>query len=176
MWKHVSMDFIEGLPKSKGKEVIFVVVDRLSKFTDFIPFAHPFIVMKVATTFIDNVLKLHGPPLAIVSDHDRIFTSKLWQHIFRSMGSELRHSSAYHPQSDGHAKCVNPCIVNYLRCEASEKLTKWTSHLAMAEDCYKSYFHSSLQKIHLNRCTDTHPQAFVKTSSLTILVLKQSTL
>lgn len=73
VWTQVSMDFIEGLPKSNGKEVIFVVVDRLSKFAHFIPLSHPFTVQTVARAFINNLLKLHGPPLAIVSDRDRIF-------------------------------------------------------------------------------------------------------
>lgn len=101
------MDFIEGLPKSHGQDVIFVVVDRLSKFAHFIPLSHPFTVQTVAEAFIDNVLKLHGPPLAIVSDRDRIFTSQLWQDIFKGMGTELRYSSAYYPESDGQTENVN---------------------------------------------------------------------
>ena len=86
------MDFVEGLPKSDGKELILVVVERLSKFSHFIPLAHPYTVQTVAREFIDNVLKLHGPPLAIVSHRDKIFTSKIWQDIFVAMGTELRHS------------------------------------------------------------------------------------
>lgn len=96
VWTHVSMDFIEGLPKSEGKEVIFVVVDRLSKFAHFIPLSHPYTTQTVARAFVDNVLKLHGPPVAIVSDRDTIFTSKLWQDIFSAMGIDLRYSSSYH--------------------------------------------------------------------------------
>lgn len=146
VWTHVSMDFVEGLPKSNGYDVIFVVVDRLSKFAHFIPLAHPFTVQTVARAFIDNVLKLHGPPMTIVSDRDRIFTSKLWQDIFTAMGIELRYSSAYHPQSDGQTERVNQCIENYLRCMISTEPKKWALHLSMAEYWYNTSFHSSLKK------------------------------
>lgn len=103
-WSHISMDFIEGLPKSQGKEVIFVVVDRLTKFAHFLPLSHPFNVQTVAQAFIDNIIRLHGPPIAIVSDRDKFFTSQLWKDIFSAMKVDLRYSSAYHPQSDGGRK------------------------------------------------------------------------
>jgi hypothetical protein len=113
-WTHISMDFIEGLPKSNGKEIIMVVVDRLTKYAHFIPLAHPNTVQTVAQAFIDNIIKLHGHPLAIVSDRDRIFTSAMWKGIFGALQVKLRYSSAYHPQSDGQTERVNQCVENYL--------------------------------------------------------------
>lgn len=49
-WTSVGMDFITGLPKSKGKEVIMVVVDRLTKYAHFIALAHPYHAIDVLKT------------------------------------------------------------------------------------------------------------------------------
>lgn len=40
--KDISMDFIGGLPKSNGKDMIYVVVDRFSKAADFMPLPNPY--------------------------------------------------------------------------------------------------------------------------------------
>jgi hypothetical protein len=71
------MDFIEGLPKSSSKNVILVVVDRVIKYDYFLPLAHPYTVQTLAQLFLGQVFKLHGPAVAIVTDRDQIFTSKL---------------------------------------------------------------------------------------------------
>lgn len=41
IWSFISMDIIEGLPVSKRHIVIMVVIDRLSKYSHFIPIIHP---------------------------------------------------------------------------------------------------------------------------------------
>jgi len=51
-WEEVSMDFVIGLPKSKGKSVIMVVVDRLTKYSHFCALSHPFKVSTVSTAFM----------------------------------------------------------------------------------------------------------------------------
>lgn len=82
IWESISMDFIEGLPKSQEKQVIFVVVDRLSKYAHFLAMSHPFTALDVAYLFLDSIYKLHGMPASIVSDRDSIFVSQVWTEFF----------------------------------------------------------------------------------------------
>lgn len=67
------MDFIEGLSKFEGKDVILVVVDRLTKFAHFISLTHPFTTQEVARVFLDTVAKVRWIPKSIVSDRDKVF-------------------------------------------------------------------------------------------------------
>jgi len=145
-WQVVSLDFIEGLPKSKTFNCILVVVDKFSKCAHFIALSHPFTAMQVALHYIDSVFKLHGLPQAIISDRDKIFTSSLWQTLFKLTGTELRMNSAYHPQTDGQIERVNQCLETYLRCFAHDCPTKWSQWLSLAKFWYNTSFHSSLNK------------------------------
>ena len=110
------MDFVEGLPMSGSANCIMVVVDKFTRYAHFIPLRHPFTTTKVALAYMDNVFKLHSLPKTMVSDRDPIFTSQFWHELFSQLGSELRMSSAYHPQTDGQSERVNQCLEIYLRC------------------------------------------------------------
>lgn len=77
------MNFIEGLPSSKGYTVIMVDDDRLSKFVHFVALKHPFTTIIVAKAFVENVVRLHGIPTSIVSDHDKVFISSFWKTLFQ---------------------------------------------------------------------------------------------
>jgi transposase InsO family protein len=123
-WQVISMDFVEELPVSHGQNCILVVVDLFSKYSHFIGLKHPFTALSVAKLFMLHVYKLHGLPTAIISDRDRIFTSQLWQELFRLAGVELCISSAYHPQSDGQTEHVNQSMEAFLRCFANAVPTK----------------------------------------------------
>ncbi|XP_075074667.1 uncharacterized protein LOC142162239 [Nicotiana tabacum] len=73
-WSNISMDFIEGLTKSQGKSIIWVVVDRLTKYAHFIGLSHPYFANELAKIFMEQLYNLHGLPEDIISDRDPIFT------------------------------------------------------------------------------------------------------
>ncbi|KAK9175296.1 hypothetical protein WN944_027302 [Citrus x changshan-huyou] len=142
-WTDISIDFIEGLPKSSGKQIIFVVVDRLSKYAHFMPLSHPYTALDVAQLFLDNVYKLHGLPNSIVSNRDKVFTSTFWQSLFSLLNVNLLMSTAYHPQTDGQIEVVNKCLEQYLRCMTGDRPKEWVKWLPLAEWWYNTSYHLS---------------------------------
>ncbi|RDX87759.1 hypothetical protein CR513_30729, partial [Mucuna pruriens] len=104
IWEEVSIDFIIGLPKSKGYEGILVVVDRLSKYSHFIPLKYPYTARMVAEIFAKEIVRLHGIPTTIVSDQDPIFVSNFRKELFKLQGTQLKMSSAHHPKIDAQTE------------------------------------------------------------------------
>jgi hypothetical protein len=60
----------------RNANCILVVVDKFTKFAHFIPMRHSYTVESVAKLFLEHVYRLHGLPESIVSDRDKIFTSR----------------------------------------------------------------------------------------------------
>lgn len=94
-WQEITMDFIEALPKSEGKDTILVVIDRLTKYANFVSLAHPFTAPQVARAFLDTVYRLHGLPRTILTDRDKVFTSQVWQELFKMIGIKLCNDPAH---------------------------------------------------------------------------------
>jgi transposase InsO family protein len=108
------MDFIEGLPRSGQANCIMVVIDKFSKYSHCILLLHPFTASVLAQEFLNNIYKLHGIPMAIISDRDKVFTSKFWRELFKLANVTLQLISSYHPQTDGQTERVNQCLETYL--------------------------------------------------------------
>ena len=143
-WTEITMDFIVSLPSSYGFLTIFVVVDRLTKTAHFHALKKRFSAKTVTMIFLDNIVKLHGFPIGIVSDHDPIFLSAFWQQLMKFGGTTLHYSTAYHPQADGQTEVVNQCLEQYLRSFTSENPKEWHTYLAWAELCYNTTYHTAI--------------------------------
>ena len=77
-WESVSMDFITGLPKSQGKDSIYVVVDKLTKYAHFFAVTSIIFASEVSSVLFKDIFRLHGPPKIIINDRDSQFASTLW--------------------------------------------------------------------------------------------------
>jgi hypothetical protein len=76
-------------------------VDRLTKSAHFLPVKTTYNVAKLTEIYIEEIVRLHGVPSSIISDRNPKFTSHFWRALHEALGTELRLSSAYHPQTDG---------------------------------------------------------------------------
>ncbi|XP_058757747.1 uncharacterized protein LOC131631003 [Vicia villosa] len=144
VWDELSMDFITHLPNSFGHTTIWVICDRLTKFSHFIALPTSFSAKDLAVRFSVEICRLHGIPSSIVSDRDPLFLSNFWRELFKAQGTTLKYSSAYHPETDGLTEVTNRCLETYLRCFTSDNPKKWFRYLHLAEFWHNTAHHSAI--------------------------------
>lgn len=116
------MDFVTSLPNTtKGNDIIWIIVDRLTKLGHFILIKINLSLQKLADIYISIIMKLHGIPSSIVSDIDSRFTSRFWGILQDALDSKLRLSSTYHPQTDGQTERTIQSLEDLLRAHVLEK-------------------------------------------------------
>jgi hypothetical protein len=147
-WESISMDFITRLPQVQGKDCIYVVVDKLTKFTHFFSISSKYSAARVAELFFREVFRLHGLPKTIVNDRDNRFMGGFWQELFRIIGKELMPSTSYHPQTNGKTEIVNKWLEGYLRNYVLGQQKAWIKCLHLGEHCYKTTYHMSIGMTH----------------------------
>ena len=141
-WQSVSMDFIFGFPKVNGKNGVLVFVDRFSKMVHLTAVSDTITAKQSAIVFMDTVFRLHGLPLALVSDRDPRFTSRFWRTVFNLLGSKLSMSTSDHPETDGQTERVNRVLVDLLKSYA-HSFDRWIDFLPMMEFAINNSVHAS---------------------------------
>jgi transposase InsO family protein len=83
------------------------IVDRLTKTAHFLPVHTTYNAKKYAEIYLDQIVRLHGVPKTIISDHGAPFIARFWEQLQHALGTKLIRSSAYHPQTDGQTERIN---------------------------------------------------------------------
>ncbi|GJV27527.1 putative reverse transcriptase domain-containing protein [Tanacetum coccineum] len=81
----------------KPSDMIWVIVDRLTKSAHFLPMKETNSMEKLMRQYLKEVVSRHGVPVSIISDRDGRFTSHFWQSLQEALGTQLDMSTAYHP-------------------------------------------------------------------------------
>jgi hypothetical protein len=144
-WEHISMDFVSGLPRSpKGHDAIWVIVDRLTKSAHFIPIRMNYSLDQLAQLYVEEIVRLHGIPVSIVSDRDPRFTSRFWKSLHKVLGTNLNFSTTFHPQTDGQSERTIQILEDMLRACVLDLKGSWANHLFLVEFAYNNSFQSSI--------------------------------
>lgn len=131
------MDFILGLPRTnKGKDSIFVVMDKFSKMAHFIPCHKSDDVANVADLLFHEIIHLHGVPNTIVSYHDTKFLSHFWRCLWAKFGTKLLFTTTCHPETDGQPEVVNRTLSSMLRVVFKNNQKMWEECLPHIEFVY----------------------------------------
>ena len=123
---------------------ILVVVDRFSKMAHFLPYSKTSDASKIAKLYFDEIVKFYGLPKTIVSDRDVPLISDFWKTLWHLVGTKLKFSTAFHPQTDSQIEVVNRSLGNLLRCLVDEANRNWDSILPMAQLAYNNSINRSI--------------------------------
>lgn len=137
------MDFITDLPVCQDFDSIMVVVDRFTKMAHMTSCKKAITAEQTAKLFIDRVARHHGTPEEIISDRGSQFSSEFWTEFWSMLGTGVKLSSSYHPETDGQTERVNGVINQYVRCYCTYLQDNWVELLATCEFAYNNTIHTS---------------------------------
>ncbi|XP_069144557.1 uncharacterized protein [Solanum lycopersicum] len=144
-WEAINMYFVVGLLRTRRQHnSIWVIVDRLTKCSDFIAVKSTYRTKDYARIYIDEILRWHGIPLSIISYRGSQFNSHFWRSFQKSMGTQVKLSTAFHPQTDGQAERIIQTLEDMLRACVIYFRGNWDDHLPLIEFSYNNSYHSSI--------------------------------
>ena len=110
------MDFVSGFPLTQQKhDFIWVIVDKLTKSAHFIPVRIYYSMDRLVELCVDEIVRLHGVPLSIMSDRDPRFTSSFWKELQSALGTRLNFSTTFHLKIDGQFERLIQVLEDMLR-------------------------------------------------------------
>ena len=96
----IHVDLVGPFPPSEGCTYLFTITDRFTRWPEAVPIQNA-----EATTCARALLRTwiarFGVPDSITSDQGPQFTSGLWRELHNVLVCSNKHTTAYHPQSNG---------------------------------------------------------------------------
>ena len=139
------MDFISGLSRTSRKHnAIWFIIYRLTKSTLFLPINITYSVDRLVDLYVNEIVRLYGIPKEIISDRDSRFLSRFWRRLQESMGTKVKFSTAYHPQTDGQSERTIQTLEDLLRAYVMDWKGEWDKDISLVEFTYNNSYHSSI--------------------------------
>jgi len=133
------MDSMMGLPLSTSKKnVIYVIVNRLTECAHFLPIRDTWRVERLAQLNVKEIARIHEIPLDIVSNRDKRFQTYFWQALQRAFEAKLNFSNSYNLETDGKINRVNQILNDMLRACVLEFERKWEDDTPLVEFSYNN--------------------------------------
>ena len=99
------MDSMTYFPRTLWRlNAVWVIVDRLTKSAHFLAVRMTFTLKEFCQLYIQEIVRLHGVLVSIVSDKYPRFTVHFWKSFQKAMGTQLMMSTTFHPQTDGQSE------------------------------------------------------------------------
>lgn len=136
----------------RKKDAIWVVVDRLTKSTQFIPVSTNFSLEKSTKLYVSKIVRLHGVPLLIISDRDPRFTSRFWSKLYEALVTKLNFSTAFHLQTDAQSERVIRIHEDILHCCILNFEGSWEKFLSLLEFTYSNSYIRVLKWLRMKLC------------------------
>ena len=144
-WEDIAMDFVVGMPRTTGQfDSVWVIVDRFTKSAHFLPVRTNFSIDQYAELYVREIVRLHGVPKSIVSDRDPKFTSRFWESLHRAMGTQLKFSTAFHPQTDGQSERTIQILEDMLRACVLDFEGSWVKYLPLIKFSYNNSYQATI--------------------------------
>ncbi|GKD15470.1 putative reverse transcriptase domain-containing protein [Tanacetum coccineum] len=139
------MYFVTKFPRtSNGHDIIWVIVDRLTKYAHFLPMREDYKMDRLDRLYLNKIVARHGVSISIISDRDSRFTSRFWQSMQEALGTRLDMSMTYHPQTDGQSERTIQTLEDMLKACVLDFRGSWDVYLSLVEFSYNNRYHSSM--------------------------------
>ena len=115
----------------KKHDLVWVIVDRLTKSAHFLLVRLNYSMDRLTELYVNEIVRLHGIPLSIVSDRDPRFTSRFWKELQSTLGTRLNFSTAFHPQTDGQSEKAIQVLEDMLQGCVLDFPESWDMYLSL---------------------------------------------